>query len=133
MPRIIQIEDFYIEVADEPAVVLATDEAGAQAPIARGRTKMGGVADTAQSAAEGVAATGERVRGTIVSVCRYVRNAMAAANRPDELKVKFGLEIAGEAGIPYLTKGSGKAVLEIEATWKNPAEDEVEVEVEEAT
>jgi hypothetical protein len=57
-------------------------------------------------------------RGTIASVCSYVRGAFQEANRPDELKLTFGIKLGGEIGIPYVTKGPADATIEIEATWR---------------
>lgn len=126
MPRVVQVAGFLVEVTDESvhqvgAPPLSQTTGSGIQPSTSGSTKMGGARETAANAADTVANVGVAVSNTIASVCNYVQEAMSKFNRPAEMKLKFGLKIAGEAGIPYLTKGSGEAVLEIEATWKNPA------------
>ena len=116
----IQVGDFLVEIEETEVAVedLLEDDA---LIVPKGKTTpMGG--EIAEKVTSRLANATEGVSSTIASVCRYVQGAFEAANRPDEVKVKFGLKIAGEAGIPYLTKGSGQAVLEIEATWRNSSE-----------
>ena len=131
MPRLIRVDDFLVEIDDDLTVEIPAelnDELDDElddgqltelAALPSSHSKMGG-SSIADKAIAGVNQVTERVSGTIASVCRYVHGAMESANRPDELEIKFALKLAGEAGIPYLTKGSGEAVLEIKATWKNP-------------
>jgi hypothetical protein len=57
---------------------------------------------------------------TIANICKYVRHELEKIESPQEFKVKFGIKFGGEAGVPYLTKGTGEASLEIEAVWKQP-------------
>jgi hypothetical protein len=38
--------------------------------------------------------------------------------RPDEVTVEFGLTLGGEAGVPFVAKGTAEASFKISATWK---------------
>ena len=41
----------------------------------------------------------------------------------DEITLKFGIELGGEAGIPYITKGTAKSNLEIEVKCTFPKQE----------
>ena len=43
-----------------------------------------------------------------------------AAAEVDEITLKFGIELGGEAGIPYITKGTATSNIEIEIKCKLP-------------
>jgi hypothetical protein len=38
--------------------------------------------------------------------------------RPSELAVEFGITLGGEAGIPFVAKGTAEASFKVTATWK---------------
>ncbi len=64
----------------------------------------------------------EAVRNAVSDVCRMAYGAFQAANRPDEVVVKFGVELGGKVGggwVVFVTEATGKATLSFEATWKN--------------
>ena len=46
--------------------------------------------------------------------------AKAAAEKlqPDTLSMEFGLEVGGEAGIPFVTKGTATANFTVSVEWK---------------
>jgi hypothetical protein len=57
----------------------------------------------------------QAIEGTIRAYTFYSLNAfrkLAIAN-VDEVTLQFGIEIGGEAGIPYITKGQAKSNLNI--------------------
>jgi hypothetical protein len=57
----------------------------------------------------------QAIEGTIRAYTYYTLNAfrqVAIANI-DEVTLQFGIEIGGEAGIPYITKGTAKSNLNI--------------------
>ena len=67
---------------------------------------------------EGTAGVGEiierldRVATTIVEVCSSLHQKAYAAMgdlRPDSFEVEFGVKLAGEAGVPLVTKGDASA------------------------
>jgi hypothetical protein len=62
------------------------------------------------------------IEGTIRAYTTYTLNAfrnLAIANI-DTVTLKFGIEIGGEAGIPYVTKGTAKSNLNIEVVCSFP-------------
>jgi len=57
----------------------------------------------------------QAMQGTIRSYTAYTLNAfkeIAAAN-VDKVTLEFGIKVSGEAGVPYVTKGSGTSNLKI--------------------
>lgn len=58
------------------------------------------------------------LQNTIRTACRMAFDAFAEVVRPTELKVKFGVKIGGEVGVPMISKGTTEATFEIEATWR---------------
>jgi hypothetical protein len=64
----------------------------------------------------------QAIEGTIRGYTTYTLNAfrnLAIANI-DTVTLKFGIEIGGEAGIPYVTKGTAKSNLNIEVVCSFP-------------
>ena len=114
MTKLIQLDGFLVEVREtaEPQLIDASPDITDTAPLI---TRSG---DSAEATAKRMEDLAGATKDTVASVCGYVLGAFEKANRPDELKVKFGLKLAGKAGIPFVTEGSGEAALEIEATWK---------------
>lgn len=57
----------------------------------------------------------QAIEGTIRAYTTYTLNAfkqVAIAN-VDKVTLEFGIEIGGEAGVPYVTKGTAKSNLKI--------------------
>ncbi|NEP19896.1 MAG: hypothetical protein F6J97_23915 [Leptolyngbya sp. SIO4C1] len=57
----------------------------------------------------------QAMQGTIRTYTAYTLNAfkeMATAN-VDKVTLEFGVKVAGEGGVPYITKGSGECNLKI--------------------
>ena len=62
------------------------------------------------------------VENTIRSYTNYALNAFrhAAIADVEEVTLQFGIEISGEAGLPYITKGTAKSNLNITVKCKFP-------------
>ena len=57
---------------------------------------------------------------TIADVCRTLQQQVTSALgelKPDELTLTFGITLAGELGIPLVSKGSAEGTFEVEAKW----------------
>lgn len=70
---------------------------------------------TAKGASEQVVRSFQAMQGTIRAYTSYTLNAfkqMAGAN-VDKVTLEFGMKVAGEAGVPYVTKGTADANLKI--------------------
>ena len=106
MPRLtpIQIDEntiIYIESTDEVEIPKETSTAG------------GRVAKGVKS--EQILQNFQVIENTIRTYTTYTLNAfrnLAIANVA-EVTLQFGVEIGGEAGIPYITKGTAKSNLNI--------------------
>lgn len=67
-----------------------------------------------------LAAVGHGIAETCGQIIGSVRSQLAHL-APDDLELAFGVKIAGEAGIPLITKASGEATIEVRATWHKPS------------
>ena len=79
---------------------------------------------TAKGASEQVARSFQAMQGTIRAYTSYTLNAfrqMAGAN-VDKVTIEFGMKVAGEAGVPYVTKGTADANLKITVECSFPKE-----------
>lgn len=79
---------------------------------------------TAKGASEQVARSFQAMQGTIRAYTSYTLNAfrqMAGAN-VDKVTLEFGVKVAGEAGVPYVTKGTADANLKITVECSFPKE-----------
>lgn len=95
----------YIETTEDlnPPLVVPS------APSPEGPTR------TAKGASETVVRSFQAMQGTIRAYTAYTLGAfrqMAGAN-VDKVTLEFGVQVAGEAGIPYVTKGTADASLKI--------------------
>ena len=54
-------------------------------------------------------------------MCSVAAGALEAANRPDEIVVKFGLKLGAKAGnvVFFVTEATGEATVAFEAKWVN--------------
>jgi len=66
----------------------------------------------------------QAVQGTIRAYTVYTLNAfkqVAVANI-DKVTLEFGIELGGEAGVPYVTKGTAKSNMKITVECSFPKE-----------
>ncbi|APX12916.1 CU044_2847 family protein [Tateyamaria omphalii] len=51
--------------------------------------------------------------------CANVAEGMfAIANPPEEIGMEFGIDVGGEAGIPFVTKGTMNANFKVSVVWR---------------
>ena len=115
----IRLEDgteIYMEATDD---VVAPDSGPIPSPDPYGettRTAKGVNWGTANQAAQVHAAQSfKAIEGTIRTYTSYTMNAfkdMATAN-VEKVTLEFGLKVGGEAGVPYVTKGTAESNLKI--------------------
>ncbi|PSN17546.1 hypothetical protein C7271_17175 [filamentous cyanobacterium CCP5] len=70
---------------------------------------------TSKGASDQVLRSFQAMQGTIRAYTRYTLNAfrsMAGAN-VDKVTLEFGIKVGGEAGVPYVTKGTAESNLKI--------------------
>lgn len=58
------------------------------------------------------------VKQVIISCCNSLHDAVASIPRPEKFAIEFGIKLAGEYGVPMLTKASGEANFKITVEWK---------------
>lgn len=58
------------------------------------------------------------VKQVIISCCKSLHDAVASIPRPEKFAIEFGIKLAGEYGVPMLTKASGEANFKIMVEWK---------------
>ncbi|PZV09498.1 MAG: hypothetical protein DCF32_02290 [Leptolyngbya sp.] len=113
----IRLEDgteIYMEATDD---VVTPDSA--PAPYADPYTETGRTAKGWSSANQAVqvqaAQSFKAIEGTIRTYTSHTMNAfkdMATAN-VEKVTLEFGLKVGGEAGVPYVTKGTAESNLKI--------------------
>lgn len=53
----------------------------------------------------------------IVACSNSLFDAITKIRKPDKVTVEFGIKLAGEGGVPMLTKASGEASFQISVEW----------------
>lgn len=68
----------------------------------------------------------EAIQGTIRAYTVYTLNTFKKMPIPnvDKVTLEFGIELGGEAGVPYVTKGTAKSNLKITVECSFPKETE---------
>lgn len=122
MPQLtpIQLDDgtiIYIEASDDITVPLVTESTEPTREITRADLEAGekGWRSTPRNAQVAAAQSFQAIEGTIRAYTTYTLNAfkqVAIAN-VDKVTLEFGIEVGGEAGVPYVTKGTAKSNLKI--------------------
>jgi hypothetical protein len=122
----IQLDDntvIFIEATEDATaspVILQQPNEEEESPVTRG---LPSINDPQKQAIQNFQA----IEGTIRAYTAYTLNAfknLAVANI-DKVTLKFGIEIGGEAGIPYITKGTAKSNLNIEVECSFPNKESV--------
>ena len=103
----IELEDgtvIYIEATDDVNAPEVKDETEEEEPLV---SRDGGMARTIQRF--------KSIEGTIRAYTVHTLNAfreIAAAN-VDKVTLEFGIKVGGEAGVPFVTKGTAESNLKI--------------------
>ena len=58
------------------------------------------------------------VNDVIVAWCNNLYSAAQKIQAPERFAIEFGVKLAGEAGVPMLTKASGEASFKVTVEWK---------------
>ena len=58
------------------------------------------------------------VKEVIVACCNNLYSAVEKIPAPERFAVEFGVKLAGETGVPFLTKASGEANFKVTVEWK---------------
>jgi hypothetical protein len=58
------------------------------------------------------------VNGYSALVLNTVQTGMKDLPRPDSVKLEFGLQVGGEAGIVFITKGTPQANVKVTMEWR---------------
>lgn len=71
--------------------------------------------DFVEATEEKLRQVSELIRQGCASV---VDNLFSIPNPPAEIGMEFGVDVGGEAGIPFVTKGTMNANFKVSVTWK---------------
>ena len=121
MPQLtpIQLDDgtiIYIEATEDVTVPLVMNSTETDREVTRADLDAGEKRGAAPHHAQLLAVQSFQViESTIKAYTVYTLNAfkqVAIAN-VDKVTLEFGIEIGGEAGVPYVTKGTAKSNLKI--------------------
>ena len=58
------------------------------------------------------------VKDLIVACCNNLYSAVEKIPAPERFAIEFGVKLAGEKGVPLLTKASGEASFKVSVEWK---------------
>ncbi|MBD2428019.1 CU044_2847 family protein [Phormidium sp. FACHB-1136] len=130
MTQLVQIRlddgtEIYME-ATEDVVAPATDHNSGELYSETSRTSKGLGGMTSQAAQAHAVQSFKAIESTIRTYTNYTMNAfqnMACAN-VEKVTLEFGLKVGGEAGVPYVTKGTAESNLKItvECNFDRPKE-----------
>lgn len=75
---------------------------------------------------EDIAERTEKLKETMAStilgyssiVVNAVKEGMADPMSPESVTLEFGLQLGGEAGVPFITKGTVQANVKVTVEWK---------------
>lgn len=65
---------------------------------------------------------GEAAAATCAVLYSRIDQSLKTSLRPAEISLEFGISLGGEAGIPFVAKGTVEASFKVTATWK-PGDD----------
>lgn len=97
---------------DDGTVIYIEAEDDVSAPL---KPESEGTTRTSKGVGEAALKNFQAMQGTIRTYTAYTLNAfkeVATAN-VDKVTLEFGVKVAGEGGVPYITKGSGECNLKI--------------------
>ncbi|BDM83552.1 CU044_2847 family protein [Acaryochloris marina] len=97
---------------DDGTVIYIEAEDAISAPS---QPESDGTTRTSKGMGETALKNFQAMQGTIRTYTSYTLNAfkeVATAN-VDKVTLEFGVKVAGEGGVPYITKGSGESNLKI--------------------
>ncbi|XOF35264.1 MAG: CU044_2847 family protein [Candidatus Electrothrix sp. YB6] len=118
----IQLDDdtvIYIEADDNAQAPLSSPaSSGEQQPMAKGGNSRSGAMSAALTQFQSMQNT---IRGYTTQSLNAFRN-LAGAN-VDKVTLEFGIRVGGEAGIPYVTKGSADSNIKITVECSFPKEE----------
>ena len=111
----------HVEIPDdvtEPDVVIEADQSSAET---YGEETRGGE----KGASEEVMKQFQAMKGTIATYTQYTLDAFSDVARAnvDKVTLEFGIQVAGEMGVPYVTKGSAESNLKITVECSFPKEE----------
>jgi hypothetical protein len=58
-----------------------------------------------------------QIKDLIVACSQSLFEAITAIPKPEKFTVEFGIKLAGEAGVPMLSKASGEASFQVSIEW----------------
>jgi hypothetical protein len=111
----------YIEVTEEVDVLEASNGETADSeetkPVKRGRVNP---AEIQKQVLESFAPISKTIQAyTVYTLSAFKKVAIANV---DKVTLEFGIELGGEAGVPYVTKGTAKSNLKITVECSFPEE-----------
>lgn len=104
------------DTVEVPARVIVEAPAGADSGDGTDRPLPEGAREV--RVIEGIERSFADVKDVIVACCNNLHNAVNSIPRPEKFAIEFGVKLAGETGVPMLTKASGEANFKITVEWK---------------
>ena len=119
----IQLDDetiIYIEATEDVSIASVSTEEPTEAQKKRKRIDRGLSDDVQKQVIQNFQAIDKTIRAyTIYTLNAFKKVAIANV---DKVTLEFGIELGGEAGVPYVTKGTAKSNLKITVECSFPEE-----------
>ena len=120
----LRLEDgtvIYIEATEGVTVPPANTESGEERPITFGNA---GTRDIQQKMMQNF----EAVEGTNRAYTSHTLNALKKVTdaKIDKVTLEFGVTVGGEAGVPYVTKGTVESNLKIKVECSYPNKNDIQ-------
>ena len=106
-----------IQIDDNTIIYIESNELAEIPVTTSSEKKLRTYGDTSENT-EKIRANFDRLKSTLTHYTLSTIDAFKKANNTDianidKVTLKFGIKLAGEAGIPYITKGTAESNLEI--------------------
>jgi Trypsin-co-occurring domain 1 len=101
--------------------LVETDDVTVIAPTRRPTVEHGDLPDSLEPVAARIPDVDFKEVVDFVADCaNAVFDAMERLVQPDEASIEFAVKVAGEMGVPVLTKLSSEGTIKVTVTWKKP-------------
>ena len=51
-------------------------------------------------------------------IVKAVKDGLTGVAKPESIELEFGIQLGGETGVPFVTKGTAQANVKVGVTWK---------------
>lgn len=78
---------------------------------------VGFIDDAAERTERFKAAINSTIKGYAGTMLGAVKSSLTGDSVPDKIQLEFGIQVGGETGIPFVTKGTAQANVKVTIEW----------------